>query len=321
MLLVGLDDKTLALAPTADAGVDTGVDAGADALDAPSDDGADVRDAGPCRLDLPFGPLTAEPVLSSGYAEESVRLTPNRLEAYVARRTFPNFVEIFHFTRQTVGHAWISAGKEPLLALYPDGGLTSALALTFFSDGLNAILQYYDNDTGHGRLYSTTRASLGATWSAPALIPELKTDSSDEGPWLSQDGNTIYFFSDRQTTNPRLYSAARSGSVFGAPKRLPAINPDNDTYPVLTGDELTAYFSSFTPIGNTGLERKLYRATRASTSQNLGGPTEVTELNADGWKTVPTWISPDGCELYVIASRPSSANQNTDVYRATKPAN
>ena len=300
ILIVGTDDRSVADAGKSDGGVDLG-------------------DAA-CRLGEPFSALKPEKELSRSTSDESVRLTPNGLEAYVGRRSVDiNHIDLFRYERATRDAPWVLIGEVPLLDKFPDGGRTSAANMTFTANGLEAIFQYYEDDTGHGSLFGTKRSSPSEPWSAPAPVIGLDSPASDEGPVLSADGQTIYFFSDRETRNPRLYTASANGIGFTKPVRMPNINPDNDSYPVVTGDELTLYFSSSKSKDNV-LERKLYKTTRARRDLPFASPgVEVTELNADGWLTVPSWVSPDGCEIYVLASRPDSNQTGLDVYSARKP--
>jgi len=314
LLVIGAGVPAMALG----CGIDTNrplMDAGADANDAGTTDAGTVEGDASCRLGEPFGALIAEPTLSSGYSDDSVRITPDRLEAYVSRRTAVDFVELFRYRRASVDAAWQSVGMEPLLSKYSDGGRSSGHTPTFSADGLQAIYQYYEDNTGHGSLFLTTRATPDGAWSAPAPAAGLESNASDEAPWWSQDGTTLWFFSDRQTYEPRIYTAERVGNGFAAPQRIPALGIDNESYPVVTADKLTMYFA--TRVLNT---MEVRRATRASTSEPFGNVVPVKELNLDNWKTVPSWITPDGCVLYVVGNRPTSANGGFDVYRAEKPA-
>jgi hypothetical protein len=61
---------------------------------------------------------------------------------------------------------------------------------------------------GASDLYITSRASLGDPFDPPIAIVELASASSDADPWLSGDGSTMFFSSDR-TGNSELYVATR----------------------------------------------------------------------------------------------------------------
>ncbi len=59
-------------------------------------------------------------------------------------------------------------------------------------------LMILSGDGPGGRdLYMTTRATTGDPWDTPAPITELNTAFSEEDPWMSPDGRTLVFSSNR----------------------------------------------------------------------------------------------------------------------------
>jgi hypothetical protein len=57
---------------------------------------------------------------------------------------------------------------------------------------------YFNSDTsGNAELYVATRATATGPFSAPRLITELADPTVDNDPWISPDGRTLYFTSDR----------------------------------------------------------------------------------------------------------------------------
>jgi hypothetical protein len=69
---------------------------------------------------------------------------------------------------------------------------------------------YFDsNRTGDGEIYIATRANVNATFSLPVRIDELASPASSEtDPWISQDGRTMLFTSNRDGTQ-RIWQATR----------------------------------------------------------------------------------------------------------------
>lgn len=68
---------------------------------------------------------------------------------------------------------------------------------------------YFDsNRSGDGELYVATRTSPTGTFAAPARIVELSSTSADTDPWISPDGRTMYFTSNRDGTQ-RLWQTTR----------------------------------------------------------------------------------------------------------------
>lgn len=50
---------------------------------------------------------------------------------------------------------------------------------------------------GNGDLYRAARPSPAAPFGEPELVPDLSTEDEERDPWLSSDGRTLYFSSDR----------------------------------------------------------------------------------------------------------------------------
>ena len=57
-------------------------------------------------------------------------------------------------------------------------------------------------------LYSATRADAADPFGPPALFEHFNTPFNDEDPWLSANGRTFVFTSDRAGTND-LYISTR----------------------------------------------------------------------------------------------------------------
>ncbi len=98
----------------------------------------------------------------------------------------------------------------------------------------------------------------GATWSPPSPIDGVNTESNEMGPELSQDGQFLYFYSDRKggLGGYDIYAARRQGSGWTDPVNLgDGVNSPFDEYdPALTpaGDRL--FFSSNRPRSVPGEE-------------------------------------------------------------------
>ena len=68
---------------------------------------------------------------------------------------------------------------------------------------------YFDsNRSGDGELYVATRATPASPFGTPERIVELSTASAETDPWLSPDGRTMYFTSNRDGTQ-RLWQTTR----------------------------------------------------------------------------------------------------------------
>jgi Tol biopolymer transport system component len=68
---------------------------------------------------------------------------------------------------------------------------------------------YFDsNRNGDGELFVATRTSASATFGTPAPIAETSTPFDETDPWISPDGRTLYFTSNRDGTQ-RLWQTTR----------------------------------------------------------------------------------------------------------------
>ncbi|HEY1556425.1 MAG TPA: hypothetical protein VGF94_16435 [Kofleriaceae bacterium] len=75
------------------------------------------------------------------------------------------------------------------------------------------VLVFSSLRTGPGvpmgrNMWYATRATTTAAFSVPVLVPDVNTDSSDGGPYLSDDSCTLYFASDRADSAILLWAAA-----------------------------------------------------------------------------------------------------------------
>jgi hypothetical protein len=114
----------------------------------------------------------------------------------------------------------------------------------------------------------------------------------------------------------RIAVAQKSGASFQAPTLFAQMEASEDRVPVTTADELTLYFASYGPPPGGGTSKRyLYRATRTSLGANFAASAYVTELNAVGKDTTPSWISKDECTIFLTSDR----NGNFDIFYATRP--
>lgn len=101
-------------------------------------------------------------------------------------------------------------------------------------------------------------------------------------------------------------------SVF-APRELSELRTgDNDIVwkPVVTADELTMVYA----LGDDYDDTTVVVSRRASVAERWGIPAPLTELDSTG-PEAPTWLSPDGCQLWFESSR----NGSQQLYVATRP--
>ena len=112
-------------------------------------------------------------------------------------------------------------------------------------------------------------------------LNELKTGNGESFPWLSTDGNRIYYSEGENT--PKIYIAEKKTGEykFSNPHLLKNITNDSfpDNYSAwLTNDELNIYFIEFS---DTISSFYLCHAKRESINQNFSTPVKV-KLNGIG---------------------------------------
>lgn len=75
-------------------------------------------------------------------------------------------------------------------------------------DGLLLLFTSVAADDAPGDLYAAERASLGEPFGVPVLFSGVNSAEDDRDPWLSPDGQILYFSSDRDG-DFEIYSATR----------------------------------------------------------------------------------------------------------------
>lgn len=75
-------------------------------------------------------------------------------------------------------------------------------------DGLLLLFTSVAEDDAPGDLYAAERASLDESFGAPVLLSGVNSTEDDRDPWLSPDGQVLYFSSNRDG-DFEIYSATR----------------------------------------------------------------------------------------------------------------
>jgi Tol biopolymer transport system component len=161
-----------------------------------------------------------------------------------------------------------------------------------------------------------TRANVAQDFGAEATVANVDTTNQEVDPWISADGLTLLFGSDRVNQEYRVFMATRasSSSPFGTPVEVPGINDTaaTDSGGVLSQDGLEIFFYS-TRTGGSG-QSDIWHATRASTTASFDAPTNVSELNTSNIE-LTSWLSPDRCRILFSSDRLGTY----DLWMATRP--
>jgi hypothetical protein len=128
--------------------------------------------------------------------------------------------------------------------------------------GLVMLPSYRSAPINRYQTFTTARLNAGASWAMQTPLSELDTANIDTDAFLTEDGLTVYFSSDRLVSGDQdLFVAARPNpkSLFGSFAPLRELNAAGaqDRDPWLSPDGREMYFSS-----DRGGNLKIYRATR-----------------------------------------------------------
>jgi hypothetical protein len=142
-------------------------------------------------------------------------------------------------------------------------------------------------------LACTASASTAAVESKP-MAPPVNTRWTEKDPWLSPDGHTLYFASDRAGGDFNLYQTQWDGSAWSEPAGLgPLINSEHDeVQPSLSSD---GHFMAF--VSHRGrFRRGVWIAARQPDSS--WGKAEL--VSSDEGETAEAVIGPDGRSFYFV---------------------
>ncbi|HSY23281.1 MAG TPA: hypothetical protein VK841_14240 [Polyangiaceae bacterium] len=255
-------------------------------------------EAGPpaCNPTSPFGAPVLVAGLESSATEGGLRLTPDETTGFFwsTRPGGPGTTNLYVATRpeRTAAFANVTLLSSIDMAgnQYDPTVTADALTLAFGSDRASTDGTY--------DLFLATRASSADDFGGVTPLSALNTSSNDQQPFLLPDGSEIYFSSDRSGDSDIYRARPVAGGGFGAPSAVTEINTAGiaDEHPVVSGDDLTMFFSS-TRAGGLG-NIDVWTATRANASSPFGAITDVQPVNTPS-KDIPDWISPDGCRLYL----------------------
>ncbi|MBX7195192.1 MAG: hypothetical protein K1X94_24265 [Sandaracinaceae bacterium] len=311
-----------------DAALDSSAsDASADAL--PSLDAArpsdaspalDVRDAMTARCDpaAPFGAPTLVAGVNSGSGDEAASLSADERTIWFGswRAEAVGGDDIYTASRENADAVFgIPVRVDVLSSSYEDG------IPQLSRDGTTMVLTSTRAAPSGGGLYDVwlaVRTSPVSGFEPPSFVASVSTDGVDGSGTLSEapgDEALYYAQSPLGVVAADLMRAAGTPDTgFGTPVPLTSVNsPSNDTDPVLSADALTLFFASERAGGLGALD--VWVATRGNTSESFAGATPVTSVNS-AQVDRPSWVSPDGCRLYLTSDRTGSAMN--DIYVATR---
>ncbi len=264
----------------------------------------DTGDAGGdgCTPTAPFGMPVPITELNGNTPDGTLRLSPDELTGYYWSRKTGNS-RVYYVTR---------TGREQPFTVMPVTGLSTMdndLDPMLATDG--SVMVFRHNTPGD-ELW-TARKVDAITFASPLPMTNINLPSVEQQPYVLGAAEALVFSSDRNGANFDLWLSTRSGASFGTPVRLLELNLGGSAEgdPVLSSDGLTIYFRS-NRAGGPG-QFDIYVATRSTTASAFGSPVLVPNISSsvdDG----PSWISPDGCRLYLSSDRDGT----NDIFVSTR---
>jgi WD40-like Beta Propeller Repeat len=153
------------------------------------------------------------------------------------------------------------------------------------------IMFHSDAATGMGgaELWTATRTSAGLPFGAPALVPALNSPANEQHPWLSPDGLTVWFTSDRGTTYD-IYVSVRATrqAAWSTPSLVAELSSNAlDNAIAVSSDLKTAVIAS--DRNGSATLRDLFISTRATPTATWGLPSAIVALATAQEETAPAF--------------------------------
>jgi hypothetical protein len=269
-----------------------------------------MPDAPPrCDPSVPFAAPVPVDGLNTMLDEVSARLSPDELTVVFTRRQTTLVYDLYQATRPSRDATFSSI---ELLAT-----VNSVNSEVWPSLSLDGLTLAFDSDRGTPnmyRIYIARRASTSERFASATLIPELMV--REVHPSLVND-HALYFTSPVRTGQglEDIWRAELNpdGSLGTPASVLGGVNsPAEEVAATLTEDELRIYFRR-----TVAAEPDIYTASRSTVNDGFGAATPVPGLSVAGVSEDPTWVSADGCNLYLFSDAPGGAG-GQDLYVARR---
>jgi Tol biopolymer transport system component len=266
-------------------------------------DSSTAIDAAPAPDAGPFMNVTPIASLNSGQTDVDPSVTADGLQLFFCSNRGGTF-NIYVSVRAAPGDAW----PAPSVV----GGVSSLAIEQNPAISADGLTLYF---TRNNDIFQATRSDPAEAFGTPTEITELNTGSQDTLGSITADELALTLFSNRAgsagidiyiATRPDLDSA---WTVEDAPGEINTDRAEVDSF--LSEDRLTLYFDSDRDGGLT--DYNVYKASRASASDDFGTPVAVSELNINA-ANGDSWHTADGNRVY-FASGPFL---NLDLHEATR---
>jgi len=272
---------------------------------------------------LVFGtPVCLGPAINSAHNEWTSRISPDGLSLIFGsdRPGGSGSHDLWRATRASPADDWIPAvtiGPPVNTAAYESGPSISVDGLAlYFSDGSWFRKEpQRSNGLGNGDLWITRRPNAGEQWTVPEnLGPEINSPVYDGEPYISADGLTLYFASERPggLGGVDLWKVTRTtvDGQWSQPENLgPTLNSSyTDWSPSVTSDGLLLFFMSNRPGGGHGPDiYDIWVSTRQTIQDQWSEPLNLgPTVNSKAIDAGPS-VTSDGSTLFFHSTRPGGA--------------
>jgi hypothetical protein len=259
----------------------------------------------PCDLTKPFGVPVGIAGLNTPENEWSARPSMDGLSMYLAaeRSGGPGGRDIFLATRAAIDDPF---GEPARLAGLNSANMDSEPAVT--PDRQTIYLTRQTAPDGPQKIFVSRWSTSAGQFESAVLEPTLDGPGGHTQPFLSIDGNSLYFYRG-DSDDIVVASHAQSG---WSPATF--VLGGGFQFPVVTADELTMFAAQHSSPD----EFDIVVATRRSKAETFGAPALVSELNRPSSIQIPAFVSGDGCSL-LFASNGHGGAGGADIFRATRP--
>lgn len=265
-----------------------------------------------CDLTKDFDAPSVVPELSMGAQNIAARLTPNELTVFLGQAAGASDPrDLFTATRVSITDPFPMPVTIATLSTGSEEGKP-----TLTADG--QLLYFHRNDVTPTdyRIFMARRDFSGGFMTPTplgAVVNESTGSPSNNDPFVSPDGNALYF-TRRVGGLARLFVAESPTGTgdFGKATAIDTVSSeDHQASPVISADGLSLYYAAGPNAGAT----QIYVAKRRDMQTPFGAGVMVPNMGAANARTEPSWISPDGCVLYVFSNR----DVKFQIYQATRP--
>lgn len=255
-------------------------------------------------------PVNLGPPINSEADEGSVAISADGLELYFVsgRPGGSGTADLWVAKRLTTEDDW--GTPENLGPMVNSEGWDAEPAIS--ADGLSL---YFDSDRPDGQgafdIYLATRPTKNDPWGpAVNLGAPVNTPASEQTPFLTADGLSLYFSADREGGygDGDMYVATRptTEDPWSEPVNLgPVVNTEGwEGCPYLSSDGLTLFHYGFNRPGGPLLDVEIWVTTRPTVDDDWAASVRLgPEVNSTAADTNPC-LSADGSTLYYQSLRP-----------------